>query len=183
MNALNYQSRLENSFILRTDCMKDLGVYIDCKRHFHRSVDFLFSHAMKILALILTLTCSFLPCTVYWCCILLWPDLNWSMLLLPGTLLHLLTPEDLGARGSVVGWGTMLQAGRSPVQVPDEVDFFNLPNPSSRTMAVVSTRPLTELSTRHFPGGKKRPARRADNLAAVCVPNVWKFGSLNLSQP
>jgi hypothetical protein len=30
-------------------------------------------------------------------------------------------------RGSVVGWGIMLQAGRSPVRVPDEVDFFNLP--------------------------------------------------------
>jgi hypothetical protein len=28
----------------------------------------------------------------------------------------------------------MLQAGRSPVRVPDEVEFFNLPNPSSRTM-------------------------------------------------
>jgi hypothetical protein len=28
-----------------------------------------------------------------------------------------------GARGSVVGWGTMLQAGRSPVRVSDEVDF------------------------------------------------------------
>jgi hypothetical protein len=23
----------------------------------------------------------------------------------------------------------MLQAGRSPVRVPDDVDFFNLPNP------------------------------------------------------
>jgi hypothetical protein len=30
----------------------------------------------------------------------------------------------------------MIQAGRSPVRVPDEVDFFNLPNPSSRTMAL-----------------------------------------------
>jgi hypothetical protein len=28
-----------------------------------------------------------------------------------------------GARGSVVGWGTMLQAGRSPVRVQDEVVF------------------------------------------------------------
>jgi hypothetical protein len=27
------------------------------------------------------------------------------------------------ARGSVVGWGALLQAGRSPVRVPDEVDF------------------------------------------------------------
>jgi hypothetical protein len=66
----------------------------------------------------------------------------------------------------------MLQAGRSPVQVPDEVDFFNLPNPSSRTMALGSTQPLTKMSTRNLPGGKKRPARRADNLAATCVPNV-----------
>jgi hypothetical protein len=29
-----------------------------------------------------------------------------------------------GARGSVVGWGTMLQAGRSTVRVLDEVEFF-----------------------------------------------------------
>jgi hypothetical protein len=28
----------------------------------------------------------------------------------------------------------MLQAGRSLVRVTNEVDFFNLPNPSSRTM-------------------------------------------------
>jgi hypothetical protein len=49
----------------------------------------------------------------------------------------------------------MLQAGRSPVRVPDEVDNFNLPNPSSRTMALGSTQPLTEMSTRNLPGGKK----------------------------
>jgi hypothetical protein len=49
----------------------------------------------------------------------------------------------------------MLQTGRSPVQVPDKVDFFNLPNPPSRTMALESTHPLTEMSTRNFPGGKK----------------------------
>jgi hypothetical protein len=30
---------------------------------------------------------------------------------------------SVGVRGSVVGWGTMLQARRSPVRVPDEVDF------------------------------------------------------------
>jgi hypothetical protein len=87
------------------------------------------------------------------------------------------------ARGSVVGWGTMLQTGRSLVWIPDEVDFFSLPNPSSCTMARGSTQPLTEMSTRNLPGGKKRPARRADNLAAIYVPNVWHCGSLNLSQP
>jgi hypothetical protein len=42
-----------------------------------------------------------------------------------------------GARSSVVGWGTMLQAGRSPVRVPDEVDFFNLPNSSRSRDSVV----------------------------------------------
>jgi hypothetical protein len=76
----------------------------------------------------------------------------------------------------------MLQAGRSSVRVP-EVDFFNLPNPSSRTMALGSIQPLTEMSTKKLPGGKKRPARRADNLAAIYEPNVRKCGSLNLSQP
>jgi hypothetical protein len=66
----------------------------------------------------------------------------------------------------------MLQAGRSPVQVPDGVDFFNLPNPSSGTIALGSTQPLTQMSTRNFPGGKKRPVRRAGNLAAIYEPNV-----------
>jgi hypothetical protein len=61
----------------------------------------------------------------------------------------------------------MLQAGRSPVRVPDEVDFFTLPNPSSRTMALGSTKPLTKMRTRHLPGFTKRPARRADNLAVI----------------
>jgi hypothetical protein len=68
--------------------------------------------------------------------------------------------------------GTMLQAGRSPVQIPDKVNFFNLPNPSSRTMAPGSTQPLTKMSTTNLPGRKKRPTRRADNLAAISEPNV-----------
>jgi hypothetical protein len=66
----------------------------------------------------------------------------------------------------------MLQAGRLSVRVPDEVDFFNLPNPSSRTMALGSNQPLTKMSTRNLPGGKKLPACRADNLAVMCEPNV-----------
>jgi hypothetical protein len=35
------------------------------------------------------------------------------------------------------------------------VDFFNLSNPSSRTMVLGSTKPLTEISTRNLPGGVK----------------------------
>jgi hypothetical protein len=33
------------------------------------------------------------------------------------------------------------------------VDFFNLPNLSSRNMALVSTQPLTEMSTRNLHEG------------------------------
>jgi hypothetical protein len=59
----------------------------------------------------------------------------------------------LGACGSIVRWGTMQQARRSQDRVPMRWIFFNLPNPSSHTMALVSTRPLTEMSTRNLPGG------------------------------
>jgi hypothetical protein len=78
----------------------------------------------------------------------------------------------LGAHSSVVGWGTMLQDWRSLVRVPDEVDFFNLPNPSSHTIALGSTQPLTEMSTRNLLKGKGWPAHEADNLTAICEPNV-----------
>jgi hypothetical protein len=57
--------------------------------------------------------------------------------------------------------------------ISDEViGFFNLPNPSSRIMALGSTQPLTEMSTRNLPGGKGRTACEADNLTAVCEPIV-----------
>jgi hypothetical protein len=52
---------------------------------------------------------------------------------------------------------------------PDEVDFFfNLPNPSSCTMALRLTQPLTEMSTRKICGGKGRPVHKTDNLTAIC---------------
>jgi hypothetical protein len=57
--------------------------------------------------------------------------------------------------------------------IPDEViGFFTLPNPSCRTMALGSTLPLTEMSTKNLPGGKGLPARKADNQTAICKPIV-----------
>jgi hypothetical protein len=51
--------------------------------------------------------------------------------------------------------------------IPDEViRFFNSPNPSSRSMALRSTQPPTEMSTRNLPGGKGQPARKAGDLIA-----------------
>jgi hypothetical protein len=63
----------------------------------------------------------------------------------------------MGECGSVVD--TVLQAGRSWVRVPmRSLDLFNLPNPSSRTVALGSTQPLTEMSTGHLPGGGVKAA-------------------------
>jgi hypothetical protein len=63
--------------------------------------------------------------------------------------------------------------------IPDEVIvFFNWPNPSSRTVALGLTQPLTEMSTRNLPGGKGRPVRKADNLTVICEPIVYKMWEL-----
>jgi hypothetical protein len=48
------------------------------------------------------------------------------------------------------------------------IGFFNLSNPYKRTMALGSTQSLTEMSTRNLPWDKGRPARKADNLTAIC---------------
>jgi hypothetical protein len=39
-------------------------------------------------------------------------------------------------------------------------------------MAVGSTQPLTEMSTKNLPAGKGLPAHKADDLTAVCEPIV-----------
>jgi hypothetical protein len=64
------------------------------------------------------------------------------------------------------------------------VDFLNLPNPFSRTMALGSTRPLAEMSIKNFPGGVTggRPVG-----LTILPPSVTqlarKCGSLDVSQP
>jgi hypothetical protein len=61
-------------------------------------------------------------------------------------------------------------AGSSP---NDVIGFFNLPNLSSRTMALGSIQPLTEMSTRNLPAGKDdQPARKADKLTAIREPII-----------
>jgi hypothetical protein len=60
-------------------------------------------------------------------------------------------------------------AGSSPDEI---IGFFNLSNPSSLTMTLGSTEPLTEMSTRNISGGKSRPVLKADNLTAICEPIV-----------
>jgi hypothetical protein len=50
------------------------------------------------------------------------------------------------------------------------LDFFSLPKPSIRNMALGSTEPLREMSSRNIPEGKGPPASKADNLTAICEP-------------
>jgi hypothetical protein len=57
--------------------------------------------------------------------------------------------------------------------ISDEViGFFNRFNPSSTTMTLVLTQPLTEMSISNLPEGKWQPGRKADNLSAICEPIV-----------
>jgi hypothetical protein len=42
-------------------------------------------------------------------------------------------------------------------------------------MALKSTQPLTEMSTKSLPEGKGRPARKADNLTTICEPIAEKM--------
>jgi hypothetical protein len=59
------------------------------------------------------------------------------------------------------------------IQTSNSTDFLALQsNFKEYIMALGSTQPLIEMSTRNLPGGKGRPARGADNLTAICEPIV-----------
>jgi hypothetical protein len=63
----------------------------------------------------------------------------------------------------------MLQTGRTPVQVPDKVDFFQSFQPHYGP-GVDSASNRNEYQESSW--GEGRPARRADNLTAICEPIV-----------
>jgi hypothetical protein len=96
-----------------------------------------------------------------------------------------ISPEGKAVRAwswpfiSILCWGQYihpyLRFGGTRIRLRvRSLDFFNLPNPSIRTMALESTQPLTEMSTRNLPGSKERPVRMADNLTTICEPTVYK---------
>jgi hypothetical protein len=90
-----------------------------------------------------------------------------------------------GARDSVVGWGTMLQARRSLVRFPmRSLNILNLSDPSSRSMTLGLTQPLTEMSTKKSSWGVKRGRRVRlttswPSVSWLCI----KCEILNIPQP
>jgi hypothetical protein len=57
--------------------------------------------------------------------------------------------------------------------IPDNIiAFLNRRNYFGRTMALGSNQPVTEMSTKNFHLGKVWPARKGDNLTAICELTV-----------
>jgi hypothetical protein len=78
--------------------------------------------------------------------------------------------EDYGARGDCA------ISRKVTGSIPNEVDFFSRPNPSSRNMTLRSTQPLTAMSTRKFLGDKDGRCIGLTNLA----PSVSRLSRANV---
>jgi hypothetical protein len=77
---------------------------------------------------------------------------NQVRVILNGTHQLLVYVDDMNLLGdnlNTISWYTMLQTLRLRIRFPmRQLYFFNLPTPSSPTMTLGSTQPLTEMSTR-----------------------------------
>jgi hypothetical protein len=56
--------------------------------------------------------------------------------------------------------------------IPDIIEFFNLPDPSSSTMNLRSIQPLTGMNTRNLPAFKCLPDHKDNQFTAICEPII-----------
>jgi hypothetical protein len=61
--------------------------------------------------------------------------------------------------------------------------FFHWHNPSDRTMALMSTQLLIEMSTRRISCGQIRPVSKDDNLTTILCHLSWNLGTLTSGNP
>jgi hypothetical protein len=58
-NSIYFNYKLCNNLVVRSQCVKDLGVLLDCKLYFHQHINYIFSQSLKMLGLIRYITSSF----------------------------------------------------------------------------------------------------------------------------
>jgi hypothetical protein len=92
---------------------------------------------------------------------------NWNIV----NVLDLDLSGTLSNLGGIIIYPDYATSRKAAGLIPGEVTGLgNSPDPSSLTMALGSSQPLTEMSTRNLPRDKGRPVREADNLTAKCEP-------------
>jgi hypothetical protein len=70
-------SKLCNYLVSRSQCVKDLGVLLDCKLYFHQHIDYIFSQGLKMLGFIWYIKSSFSTLDSI---LILYGNLVWSRL-------------------------------------------------------------------------------------------------------
>jgi hypothetical protein len=58
-NSIYCNYKLCNNPVARSQCVKDLGVLLDCNLYFHQHINYIFSQSLKMLGLIRYITSSF----------------------------------------------------------------------------------------------------------------------------
>jgi hypothetical protein len=65
INMLVYEYEFCQTYLTRTDSIKDQGIFVDSKLFFHNHVSCIFYYCIKFWGLVQSVTLNFLPSNVY----------------------------------------------------------------------------------------------------------------------